>query len=141
MDTSFLVSLYSLDANSTMAAKTMQAGAATFLITTFGELELVNALWLRVFRKEASLLQAKSSLVVFERDLQNGLFQIKPLLENAWARARQLSRQTTSRLGTRTGDLLHVAAALESGSDWFYSFDRQQRKLAQTVKLKLNAVS
>lgn len=123
-----------------MAARTMQAGGAIFLITTFGELELVNALGLRVFRKEASLSQSKSSLTIFEKDIQNGLFQIKPLPENAWVRARQLSRQTTPRLGTRTGDLLHAAAALELGSDWFYSFDRQQRKLARAVKLKLNAL-
>jgi predicted nucleic acid-binding protein len=53
-------------------------------------------------------------------------------------RARQLSRQTTAKLGTRTADLLHVAAALELGADYFYSFDRQQRKLAQSVRLKLN---
>jgi hypothetical protein len=40
--------------------------------------------------------------------------------------------------GTRTADLLHVAAALELGVDWLYSFDLQQRKLAQTLRLKLN---
>jgi predicted nucleic acid-binding protein len=53
-------------------------------------------------------------------------------------RARLLSRQTTAKLGTRTADLLHVAAALELGADYLYSFDLQQRKLAQTVRLKLN---
>jgi hypothetical protein len=31
-----------------------------------------------------------------------------------------------------------VAAALELGVDCLYSFDQQQRKLAQTVHLKLN---
>jgi hypothetical protein len=33
---------------------------------------------------------------------------------------------------------LHVAAALELGVDFLYSFDQQQRKLAQAVRLKLN---
>jgi predicted nucleic acid-binding protein len=52
--------------------------------------------------------------------------------------AGQLSRQTTAKLGTRTAELLHVAAALELGADYLYSFDRQQRKLARSVGLKQN---
>ena len=51
-----------------------------------------------------------------------------------------MSRQTTARLGTRTVDLLHVAIALELNVDCFYSFDRQQRKLAQVFELKLSTI-
>ncbi len=137
-DTSFLVSLYSVDANSAAAVQAMRAARGVLLLTTFTELEVVNALELRVFRKEVSPAQARSSLNDFEQDLRSGIFQLKPLPDNVFGRARQLSRRTTPRLGTRTADLLHVAAALELGSDWFYSFDRQQRKLAQAVKLKVN---
>jgi len=138
VDTSFLVSLYSADANSAAVVQTLHAGAGILLLSTFAELEVVNAMGLRVFRKEISPLQAQSSLNNFKQDLRAGIFQLRPLPENVFVRAHQLSRQTTPRLGTRTADLLHVAAALELGSDWFYSFDRQQRKLAQAVKLKLN---
>jgi len=49
-----------------------------------------------------------------------------------------LALETTARLGTRASDLLHVPAAIELGAESFYSFDKQQRKLAQTVKLKVN---
>ena len=59
-------------------------------------------------------------------------------LSRSLDRARELSRQTTARLGTRTADLLHVAAALEIEADCLYSFDKQQRKLARAVRLKLN---
>lgn len=52
----------------------------------------------------------------------------------------QLSRQITARLGTRTADLLHVAAAIELKADYLYSFDQQQRKLAQVVRLKTNRI-
>jgi predicted nucleic acid-binding protein len=137
LDTSFLVSLYSTDANSAAAVQVMHTAGALFL-TTFAELEVINALGLRVFRKEVTPAQAQSSLNDFEQDLRAGIFQLKPLPDNVFGRARQLSRQMTPRLGTRTADLLHVAAALELGSDWFYSLDRQQRKLAQAVKLKVN---
>ena len=138
VDTSFLVSLYSPDANSAAAAQVMQLSRGELLVTTFGELELINALHLRVFRKELSSNQAKSSLEVFEADLKNRLFQLITLSDQAFERAHQLSFKTTARLGTRTADLLHVAAALELKADYLYSFDLQQRKLAQFVHLKLN---
>jgi predicted nucleic acid-binding protein len=137
-DTSFLVSLYSPDANSVAAARTMQASRADRLLSVFGELEVVNAIGLRVFRKEVSATQAQSSLNDFEQDLRAGVFQLKPLPEQVFERARQLSRQTSPKLGTRTADLLHVATALELAADCLYTFDQQQRKLAQTLRLKLN---
>lgn len=116
----------------------MQASRGEHYITVLCELEVVNALELRLFRKELSVSQAKSSLKDFESDLRDALFLLRPLSDLVFVRARQLSQQTTARLGTRTADLLHVAAALELGVDCLYSFDRQQRKLAQAVRLKLN---
>ena len=138
LDTSFLISLYSPDINSETAARAMHASKGDRLITTLGELEVVNALGLRVFRKEVSAAQAQSSLDDFEKDLRDGVLQLRRLPEQGFDRARQLSRQTTAHLGTRTADLLHVAAALELGVDVLYSFDKQQRKLARAVRLKIN---
>ena len=137
-DPSFIVSLYSPDANSAAAAHTMQATFAQPFVTTFGELEVVNAMGLRVFRKEVSPVQAQSSLLEFEKDLRDGVFQLRELTDPILDRARQLSRQTTAKLGTRTADLLHVAAALELSVDCLYTFDLHQRKLAQSLRLKLN---
>jgi predicted nucleic acid-binding protein len=137
-DPSFIVSLYSPDANSAAAAHTMQATFAQPFVTTFGELEVVNAMGLRVFRKEVSPVQAQSSLLEFEKDLRDGVFQLRELTDPILDRARQLSRQTTAKLDTRTADLLHVAAALELSVDCLYTFDLHQRKLAQSLRLKLN---
>ncbi len=116
----------------------MQSSPGDRFLTTLGELEVVNALELRIFRKEVSPAQAQSSLDDFEKHLREGVFQIREFTDTIFERARQLSRQTTAKLGTRTAGLLHVAAALEVGADYLYSFDRQQRKLAQSVRLKLN---
>ena len=141
-DTSFVISLYSPDANSAAAASTMRSlrgGQQTTVFTTvLGELEIVNALELRIFRKEVSASEAQSSLTNFESDLRGGVFQLRPLSDQFFARARELSRQTTARLGTRTTDLLHVAAALELGVDRLYTFDQHQRKLAQALRIGLN---
>jgi predicted nucleic acid-binding protein len=137
-DASFIVSLYSPDANSMAAARLMQSSAADCFVTTFGELEVVNAMGLRVFREEVSAAQAQSSLLEFDEDLSNKVFQLRPLVDAMVERARLLARQTTAKLGTRTADILHLAAALELDVDYLYTFDRQQRKLAQTLRLKLN---
>jgi predicted nucleic acid-binding protein len=137
-DTSFLISLYSPDSNSAAAAATMQASGGDHYITLFGELEVINALELRVFRKELSASQAQSSWADFEKDMRDGVLQLRPLSDQVFERACHLAQQTTARLGTRTADLVHVAAALDLGVDYLYSFDQQQRKLAQAVRLKLN---
>jgi len=49
-----------------------------------------------------------------------------------------MSQQTTRKLGTRTADLLHVAAARELHADLLFTFDDQQRKLARAVGLAVN---
>ncbi len=138
LDTSFLISLYSPDINSGIAARAMHTSKGERVITTLVELEVVNALELRVFRKEVSAAQAGASVVDFEKDLLDGILRLRPLSEEVFGRARELSRQSTAKLGTRTADLLHVAAALEFGVDAVYSFDQQQRKLVRAVGLKVN---
>jgi predicted nucleic acid-binding protein len=130
--------LYSLDSNSAAAAGIMRSSRGDHYLTVYGELEVVNALELRVFRKELSASQAQLSLKDFERDLRDGVLQLRPLTDQIFERAGQLSRQTTVRLGTRTADLLHVAAAVVLGADYLYTFDQQQRELAQAVRLKTN---
>jgi len=137
-DSSFLVSLYSADTNWSTATRAMQASTGECVVSTLGELEVVNAFGLRVFRKEVSAVQAQLSVIDFEKDLRDGILQLRGLSDSIFERARQLSRETTAKLGTRTADLLHVAAALELGADFLYSFDLQQRKLAHAVRLKLN---
>ena len=120
------------------AARTVKASVGDRFLTILVELEVINAFGLRVFRKEVTAAQAQSSLSDFEKDLRDGGFQLRGLPDTVFERARQLSRRTTARLGTRTADILHVAAALELGVDYLYSFDQHQRKLAQTVRLKVN---
>lgn len=108
------------------------------VISSLGELEAVNALELRVFRNEISRSQAQASWNALEGDLRDGVFQLRSLPDQAFDRAQLLSRQTTARLGLRTADLLHIAAALELGAERLYSFDQQQRKLARALRLKVN---
>ncbi len=115
-DTSFLVSLYVLDANSALAAARMEQAKLPILLTPFGELELTNAISLRLFRRELPASKVKAP---------EGLFD----------RAMQMARRRTPQLGTRTLDVLHVASAMKLQADMFYTFDRNQEKLARAEGL------
>ena len=70
-----------------------------------------------------------------ERNLRNGVFELRPFPENAFTRARTLAQILTPVTGVRSADLLHVAAALELGTNSLYSFDRKQRVAAQHIGL------
>jgi len=50
--------------------------------------------------------------------------------------AADLVRTHIAKLGTRTLDSLHVAAALELKAERFWTFDDRQKKLAKAVGLK-----
>jgi predicted nucleic acid-binding protein len=138
LDTSFVVSLYTNDANSAAAAEILNTVRVPLLMSSLTELETTNALGLRVFRREISKLEAAQSRRAFDEDLLRGGFMRNTLPESSFERARQLSLQTAAQLGVRTPDLLHVAAAIEFGASGLFTFDLQQRKLCSHVGLTLN---
>src|SRR5947209_6764429 len=96
------------------------------LLTSFGELELTNAIQLRAFRKELTRTQVKQALAMVRRDIATGVYFLKPLSATAFERAMHLSRKHTPKFGTRTLDVLHIASALDLRVKAFYSFDRHQ---------------
>ncbi len=51
--------------------------------------------------------------------------------------AAALSRRHSASVGTRSMDILHVAAAKALRADEFISFDSRQRVLAMTLGLKV----
>lgn len=134
-DSSFLVSLYTLDANSTPAAARMRQVDRPILLTPFGELELANALSLRLFRKELSAAEVERARALFAKDIADGVFQRKPLSQAIFDAAIRIANKRTPHLGTRTLDILHIASALELGASAFYTFDRGQAKLARAEGL------
>jgi predicted nucleic acid-binding protein len=130
-DTSFLVSLYAPDAHSPAASRFMQRAELPILLTPLNELEFLNALHLRIFRDELNPGEVKSATALFRDDMEAGIFTLKPLSTSTFERAKLVVRHRTSRLGTRTFDVLHVASALVLHADAFCTFDRNQRQLAK----------
>jgi predicted nucleic acid-binding protein len=134
-DTSFLVSLYTLDANSAAAARFMRGARLPLLITPLGDLELLNALHLRIFRRELSAVVIKSAASLFRADTGAGVFALRSLPLSAFERAKRIARDQTPSMGTRTIDVLHVASALVLRADTFCTFDKHQRLLAKAEGL------
>lgn len=136
-DASFLVSLYVLDANSPLAATRMKRAKLPLLITPFVELELANAISLRLFRKELPASRVKASLALVDGDLQTGVLLSRPIPAAAFERARRMAIKQTPRLGTRSLDVLHVASALALQADTLYTFDERQATLATVEGLRV----
>lgn len=135
-DTSFLASLYVPDANSTEAAGRMERLPLPILLTSLGELELVNAFQLRLFRKEVRPVEARAAYAAFRADLRAGVIELRPLPKETFAEAGRLASRWTAKLGVRSLDILHVAAALVLHAEAFHTFDERQRTLAKAAGLR-----
>jgi predicted nucleic acid-binding protein len=138
LDASVVCSLHMRDANTPMALQLIRTAAEPLAISALVEVEAANAFSLRVFRQEwthVNMVNAERDLAV---DIQNGLLLPVPLPEAAFARAKSLARNLTPAIGVRSGDLLHVAAAIELGASALYTFDQRQRKAAKAAGLKVN---
>jgi predicted nucleic acid-binding protein len=136
-DTSFLVSLYSPDVHSIRAAATIARLRATVFLTPLGELELLNALELRGFRKEASGSETRLVQARFQEHIASGFFSQQAMPATVYERARQISRRRTAALGLRTLDILHVASAILLKGDRFLTFAQRQEQLAKAEGLRL----
>lgn len=95
----------------------------------------MNAISLRVFRREITSSKAKATQALVYKDLVDGVLLIQPLVTASFERALQIARRRTPQLGTRTLDILHVASALELKAERFYTLDRNQARLARAEGL------
>ncbi len=138
VDTSVLVSLYIPDANSARADEWRQANPAAIEFTSLHRIELRNALSLAVFQQRLTPAEAQAAWQDVVQDLADGLLVTAP---DSWddliAQAESLATQHTPAIGSRSLDILHVAAALASGATEFCTFDDRQRRLAQLVGLRV----
>jgi predicted nucleic acid-binding protein len=137
VDASFLFSLYVLDVNSAAASAKMRRAVLPLLLTDVGKIEILNAIGLRLFRKELRPAEEKKVYGLFREDIEQGVVQIIPLPAAAYQQAEQIARTHTPLLGTRTLDVLHVAAALVLKANAFYTFDQKQAGLAIAVGLRV----
>lgn len=139
-DSSFLVSCYLVDANTSQAKAFLLEHDAPLPFTALHELEVRNALRLGVFREMLTEEQAQSAARTIDDDLRSGRLVRTSVKWSAVFRATsRLSARHAATTGTRSLDILHVAAAKALRLKELASFDSRQRVLGTLAGLT-NAV-
>ncbi len=110
--------------------------AAPLILSSLGELELTNALQLYVFRKQMDESDLRGALAALRADVEARALTIHPMRDAMYIEAHRLSMHWSAKLGTRSLDILQVAAATVLEADSFHTFDARQKKLAKAVGLK-----
>jgi predicted nucleic acid-binding protein len=91
---------------------------------------------LRVFRKELTKGEARAAYAVIQKDLAAGVYATQPVSAMVFDSAKRISLKYTAGIGSRSLDVLHVAAALAMSAEVLLSFDDNQRKLAKAAGLR-----
>jgi hypothetical protein len=137
-DPGFVASLYLKESTSARARAAVKTGAVSLPLTPLVQLELRNAFNRSVHRKRITEAERDAVWQDVQADIASGF--LVPTLVAADAlhhKARELSDRHTPLLGTRSLDLLHIAAALVLESEVFFSFDDRQRKAAALEGLRV----
>jgi predicted nucleic acid-binding protein len=129
-DSSFLVSCYVVDVNTPLAEAYLSKRDSPLVFTALHDLEVRNALRLGVFREVLTQDEAAAAAGNLDADLRAGRLVRTTL---AWPvvfrLALRLSGQHAVVTGTRSLDILHVAAAKVLRLKDLASFDGRQRAL------------
>ncbi len=137
-DTGFIASLYLPEITSGRAIAAARRLKEPLPVTPLILLEFRNALNLAVKRGGIGGKERETIWRTFEADIADGIFVHAPLsASEVHRKARELSDRHTPQLGTRSLDLLHVAAALNLGAKEIFTFDERQAKAAKAEGLKV----
>jgi len=138
-DTSTIVKSYLDEPGSAEADNVLRGLGETLAYTPLHEVEVPNAIYLKHFRGEMTEEQERAVLDELRSDLRRGLLRRPDFLDlrKVFVRAAVLAEKHSRHIGTRSLDLLHVAAALECGSADFVSYDERQRKVAAAEGLRV----
>jgi predicted nucleic acid-binding protein len=136
-DTSFLVSLYVVDAHTDRANAWMKRQAEPLPLTPLHRHELRNAIRLAVWRKELDAAQRREIFRFVDSDLKEGFLTHQPVAwTDSFREAERIGEVQTELTGLQATDLLHLGIAFSLEAAEFLSFDVTQRKAATRAGLK-----
>ena len=139
LDTGCFVKLYYPEPDSAKVVAAIQGKPVCY--SPLHELELANALQLKVFFKGATAAQVTAARALVEADLKSGvLVSVGGEWKDIVQEAVKLAEQHTATLGCRSLDILHCAAAKVLAATEFVSTDGRQKKLAAAMGLNLVAI-
>lgn len=135
-DTSVIIKLYFKEADSRFVVRKANEFDCSIPLTLLHELEITNALELKRFRGELTSAQLSKADSLISRHKGEGIFH-RPVIEipDIFRLAMDFSRRFTHITGSRSLDILHVAAASSLKSEGFFSNDHRQLELAESAGL------
>jgi predicted nucleic acid-binding protein len=139
LDTGCLLKLYYPEPESVRVAAIVQG--KPIIYNQLHELELANALQLKLFLRNATAGQVAAARSLVASDLTAGvLVPGGGGWDGVFKEAVALAERYTSTIGCRSLDILHCTAAKVVGAAEFVSTDERQKKLAVAMGLHLTAV-
>ncbi len=137
LDTSALLKLYIRESGSNEVQKVLSSQSEPLPLWEIQEMELRNALRLKVFWDDISQSDSDHQLELLEERKLKGQY-VYPRFDRVslFNRVRTLT-DLTPKTGCRTMDILHVACAIEIQAELFVSYDLRQIKLAKQARLKV----
>ena len=141
VDTSVIVKLYIREKYSRDTSVWLRKNDEAIPLTSFHELEFINAINFKLFRDEITPEATRLIISRFEEHEKRGIYY-RPQLDwpAIFIHAIDLSNKHSKRIGSRSLDILHVALALSIDADRFLTFDDRQTKLAALVGLKIEKI-
>jgi len=132
LDTGALVPLYVEESLSEAVTAHLESRGEAVSVSLFHQLELENALRLKVFRSEIQEDRYLAVLSKVETDMTKGMLVSRPVSwVDAFTQAREISQRVTATSGCRTLDLIHVAIAMQWECSVFVTADGRQAAAAR----------
>jgi len=123
-----------------LRAQQWLAAEPVLWLTPLHVAEMTHAIEQHVFWKKLTPANAVRLHETFKHHRETGFWREVAFPEFAFVRCMDLARRHCSRLGLRTLDTLHVAAALELRASAFWTFDDRQAALAKAEDLRTRSI-
>ena len=142
VDTGVMAKLYCFEPDSARASELIRLFTPPFPFSHWQEIELRNALRLKVFRKDITARELRAALQNLQNDIENGVWE-RPVCDplTTFHEAERLSAAHAAAFGCRTLDILHVAVAVIIQADEFVTGDTRQAALAGKIGLRVRLYS
>ena len=131
LDTSAFLKLYLEEHGSEAVQQLIASQRHPLPVWEIQQMEMINAMRLKVFWKEISLAEAERQISLFKDRRRRGLYYQAEIDRLELSETFERLSLQTVRNGGRTLDILHVACALVLGASHFLTFDAKQRLVAQ----------
>lgn len=141
-DTSVITKWYLPEPDSADALRIRARFSPPAVLTHLHRVELVTAWHHKVFRREIARSIVEQAFGHLEADAAAGLLQLPVYdLIDVYSQAEALSHRHTALLGTRSLDILHVAAAVVLAATAFVTNDDRQANLAKAAGLRVTTLT